>query len=420
VTVQTSSAVGDLVRINAIAAGGDGVGRLADGRALFVPRTAAGDLIEPIGLDIRARFARAREARIVEPGPHRTEPRCRHYQRDRCGGCQLQHLDAEGQREVRSAIVGDALRRIGHLEIANPELEPAPSDWGYRTKLTLAVKGRMIGLHQVGSPERIFHLDRCEITAAPLNDLWAVLSPHRALLPSNAERVVLRLAREGTRHLLVECGPGPVWTQAAELFSALLAAGQRTTIWWQPPEGAARVLAGSPDAYPAAVFEQVHPAMGDRVRRYAVGALGSLTGRRVWDLYAGIGETTSLLVEGGAMVESVERDHRAVGLARPADPGRVRQHVGAAEEVVGRLGPADLVITNPPRTGMDARVIQAIRNASPGRMVYISCDPATLARDLSRLLAPGLASPMRLTGLRAFDLFPQTAHVETVVVLEAA
>ncbi len=412
----------ELIRITAIAAGGNGVGRLADGRAVFVPRTAPGDLIEPLGLDVRARFARARSARIAEPGPDRAVPRCVHYDRDRCGGCQLQHLNSSGQQAVRRAIVGDAMRRIGHQDVGDPALEVAESEWSYRTKLTLSVKaaGKVIGFHQLGAPNRVFDLERCEIAAPALNMLWAAVKAHRGLLPATAEHLVLRLARDGGRHLVVECTAGEVWSSARQLGAALQVAGQPATIWWQPEGGVARVMSGSPDAYPAVVFEQVHPAMGDRVRQHAVSALGAVAGLRVWDLYAGIGETTRAVLQRGATVESVEADVRAVALAGSADEPGARRHHGRAEELVSRLPRPDLVITNPPRAGMDPTVVDAIRDSAPRRVVYISCDPATLARDIARIQAPSTGPLFSLSSLVAFDLFPQTAHVESVAVLEAS
>ncbi|HET8680261.1 MAG TPA: class I SAM-dependent RNA methyltransferase, partial [Micromonosporaceae bacterium] len=165
--------------------------------------------------------------------------------------------------------------------------------------------------------------------------------------------------------------------------------------------------------FPATVFEQVHPAMGDRVRAHAIAGLRDVAGRHVWDLYAGIGETTAALAGAGASVESVESDPRAVAEAEARGPS-AKRHVGRVERVVARLGAPDLVITNPPRTGMDERVAAALATAAPARIVYISCDPATLARDLTRL--PGF----RLQSATTFDLFPQTAHVETVAVLNRA
>jgi len=137
-----------------------------------------------------------------------------------------------------------------------------------------------------------------------------------------------------------------------------------------------------------------------------------VTGRRAWDLYAGIGETTAVLARAGAQVESVEHDSRAVAHAEATGPA-ARRHAGEAEALLGQLGPAELVITNPPRVGMDAAVTAALAGRRFERIVYVSCDPATLARDIARL-----GPAFRLTQVRAFDMFPQTAHVETVAVLE--
>ncbi|HEV2290356.1 MAG TPA: TRAM domain-containing protein [Gemmatimonadales bacterium] len=414
------------VRVLRVAAGGEGVGKLPDGRTVFIPRTAPGDLVALADVELRKRFARARIGEVVEPAPDRVAPRCVHYDRDRCGGCQLQHLSPDAQRAAKRAIVGDALRRIGGIDVADPEVEPSPSAWGYRNKLTLAVEGGRIGLHPLDAPTRVFDLERCEIVAPALQELWSALSPLRRSLPADAERIVLRVDRDGGRHVIVECPAGTIWAGGAELGRRLAASGMAVTVWWRPEGGAARVVSGSADAYPATVFEQVNPALGDAIRRYAVECAEPASGERVWDLYAGIGETTELLLERGAVVDSVELDRRAVeqGQRRSrfgpppgsqAPGGPVERHAGRVEDQVGRLPRPAVVVTNPPRVGMEPAAVAAIAAARPRRIVYVSCDPATLARDVARL-----GGGYRVRSVRAFDLFPQTAHVETVLVLEAA
>ncbi len=410
------------VRIERIAAGGDGVGRLADGRVAFVPRTAPGDLAMVTIARPAKRFVRARLTALVEPGSGRVEPRCPHYQGDECGGCQLQHLTPASQVEARRGILADALARIAKLPVEAPPLEPAPSQWGYRTKISVTVApAGPIGYHRFGRPASIFDLDRCALAAEAINDLWSRIKRARATLPRAATRLVLRLDRSGGEHLIVETGEGPVWS-GGKATSSAIRADRPLTVWWRPPAGAARAVAGAESAYPATAFEQIHPAMGDRVRAFAVDQLGPLAGRRVWDLYSGVGETASLLAAGGALVESVESDGTAVAEAarRQGDAGpRIERTVGLAERVIGSLGTPGLVVTNPPRAGMDRAVVAAIRNRAPERVVYLSCDPATLARDLARLAdrsGPGVG--YRLAALAAFDLFPQTAHLETVALLE--
>jgi 23S rRNA (uracil1939-C5)-methyltransferase len=401
------------VRVLRLAAGGDGVGRLEDGRTVFVPRTAPGDLVQPEALRTHRRFARARLGRLLEPSADRVEPRCPHYVRDDCGGCQLQHLAPEAQREARRGFVGDALRRLARRDVSDPPLVPSDREYDYRTKITLAVSsdGRRIGLHRYDRADQVFDLDWCHITVPALMELWQALRGLRPLLPPRLETVVLRGDRTGGRHVLFRAGGGEVWSGARPLHAELDRRGQPATIWWQQEDGVSRAMAGAGEAYPATVFEQVHPAMGDRVRAHAIGALGRVAGRHVWDLYAGIGETTAALAQAGASVESVESDRRAVAEAEARGPA-ARRHAGRVEHVLPELGAPELVITNPPRTGMDARVTEALERLRPARLVYVSCDPATLARDLARL--PGY----RLTDVTAFDLFPQTAHVETVAVLE--
>lgn len=421
-TAGAASVVRPVVAIERIAAGGDGVGRLPDGRVVFVPRTAPGDQVEIEIVREEKRLARARVTRIERAGPDRVPPRCPHYAGDECGGCQLQHLSPAAQRHARRAIVGDALRRIGGLDLADPELEPAPADWGYRTRISVTRgRGRRFGFHRLGRPDLVFDLVRCELAAASVQDLWSRVRAAIGQLPPEAERLTLRVDRRGGEHVLVECRPGRVWT-GAEAFGARIGApaGRPVVVWWKPDGGVARVLAGGDDPYPAVVFEQVHPAVGDRIRAWAVSALAPLQGRRVWDLYAGIGETSAALARSGALVHSVEADpravdeaerrHQAAGLTVESRRGRVEDHLAS-------LPPPDLVITNPPRTGMAPAVTEALRAGPAARIAYVSCDPATLGRDLRRLVAEG---PFRLAGLRAFDLFPQTAHVEAVAVLERA
>jgi len=352
---------------------------------------------------------------VLEASPRRVQPRCPHYTRDDCGGCQFQHLDNETQLESRRAFVGDALRRIGKRYVSDPPIVPAEQTYDYRTKLTLhvAAGGRRIGLHPYDRPDQIFDLAWCHITAPALMELWQQVRRLRALLPPHLVQLVLRLDRGGHCHLVFKLGEGEVWSGADRLYRELQRQGAKVTLWYQPPDGVARAVAGANEAFPATVFEQVHPEMGDKVRSFAVEQLGEVGGRKLWDLYAGIGETTAQLVSRGARVESVELDRRAVAEAEARGPA-ARRLAGRVEEVVTQLRAPDGVITNPPRTGMDERVTAELERVRPNRVVYVSCDPATLARDLQRLPS------FRLTAVRAFDLFPQTTHVETVATLEPA
>ena len=163
------------VQILRLAAGGDGVGRWGDGRAVFVPRTAPGDVVDVETHRSYPRHLTARVRRIVEAGPGRVAPRCGHYDADACGGCQFQHLGLPAQVKAKGAIVGDALRRIGALDCPDPEVVADGPSWEYRNKITLTrdSSSGQIGLHRWDHPDRVFDLERCEILAPELNSRWA-------------------------------------------------------------------------------------------------------------------------------------------------------------------------------------------------------------------------------------------------------
>jgi 23S rRNA (uracil1939-C5)-methyltransferase len=415
--------VSDLVAITAIAAGGDGVGRLADGRAVFVPRTAPGERVRlRAGVELHKHFARGEAAEVVTPPPGavRVTPPCPHYAQDRCGGCQLQHLAYDAQLAAKRAIVGDALRRIGKLDVPDPDIVEAVEEWRYRAKVSMAVAGgrgrpQAVGFHPYDQPGRVFALVDCHIADFRLMALWRELRQRLELLPARLLRVTLRLDREGRRHVIAESGGGQPWLDAERLRAAL-PDGDGVICWWQPADGAARVVAGPATGFPATAFEQVNPEMGTLARRWAVEQLGDVHGAVVWDLYGGIGDTAVALAGRGAEVVSVDADEQASEWARRREVARpVRFIAGKAEDVLPTLPAPDAVVVNPPRAGLHWNVTLRLTGDPVGRLVYVSCDPATLARDLQRLSAN-----YRVTGVRAFDLFPQTAHVETVVVMEAA
>jgi 23S rRNA (uracil1939-C5)-methyltransferase len=415
---------GEVVAITGIAAGGAGVGRLRDGRAVFVPRTTPGERVRlRDGIELHKNFARGDVEEIVAAGAARVTPPCPHYVRDRCGGCQLQHLAYEAQLVAKRAIVGDALRRIGKLDLPDPEIEEAIGEWRYRAKISLAVgrtggpaDGTVVGLHPYDRPGAVFALADCHIADFRVMALWRELKQRLELLPRRLTRLTVRLDREGRRHVIAESGGGGAPWLEAERLRAALPEPEGVVCWWRPLEGAARVVAGPATGFPATAFEQVNPEMATLARRWAVEHLGDLRGSVAWDLYGGIGDTALLLAERGAQVVSVDADERAIEWARRRECGRpIRFIAGRAEEILPSLPEPSVVVVNPPRAGLHWNVTLRLTGRPVGRLVYLSCDPATLARDLRRL-----SVNYRSTALRAFDLFPQTAHVETVAVLEAA
>jgi len=350
------------------------------------------------------------------------EAPCPHYAQDRCGGCQLQHVAYDGQLAAKRQIVGDALRRIAKLDVGDPDIVEAVEEWRYRAKITLAVgrsggraEGKIIGLHPHDRPTQVFALLDCHIADFRLMALWRELRQRLDLLPPRLSRLTLRLDREGRRHVIAEAAGEP-WADAARLRAALRQGADDVICWWQPVDGAARVVAGPAGGFPATAFEQVNPGMGAIARAWAVEQVGDVRGAVVWDLYGGIGDTAALLAGRGAQVVSVDADEKAIDWARTrAGPAPVRFIAGKAEDVLPTLPEPSAVVVNPPRAGLHWNVTLRLTGQPVSRLVYLSCDPATLARDLHRL-----GATYRVMAVRAFDLFPQTAHVETVAVLEGA
>src|SRR3989475_8199253 len=175
------SRVSDLVTITGIAVGGDGVGRLGDGRVVFVPRTVPGDRIRlrEGSLERHRNFARAELGELVAAGAARVAPPCPHYVHDHCGGCQLQHVAYDEQLKAKRAIVGDSLRRIGKLKVADPEVVEALEEWRYRSKISMEAKptagrpdGLTVGLHPFDRSNFVFPLADCHITDFRLMALW--------------------------------------------------------------------------------------------------------------------------------------------------------------------------------------------------------------------------------------------------------
>ena len=399
---------GTRLEIASIAAGGDGVGR-TEGMVVFVPRTAPGDVAR-VRIARAKRFARGELLSLDEPSAARVDPPCPHCTIDRRGGCQIQHLAYDAQLDAKRVIIGDALRRIGRRDVDDPVVEPSDMSWRYRRKLTLHLRrarGRWIaGLHPYDDPVHVFDLADCPITDDRVMSVWSELRAAFDALPRERSlRVAVRLLDDGAS---VTVEGGRAWPDP----ESLLARSARVTeVWWRPDEGALRLVASrTAEHRGGAAFAQVNEGVAARLRERLLARVRAHAPAHVIDAYAGTGATARSLAADGRRVTAIELDRGAVetlrdGLGAPSIVigGKVEDHIGGAL-------PADVVLLNPPRAGIDARVASALesRRDSVHALFYVSCDPATLARDLARMPS------FRLVDVRGYDMFPQTAHVETV------
>jgi 23S rRNA (uracil1939-C5)-methyltransferase len=414
--------------ITAIAAGGAGVGRLADGRVTFVHRTAPGDRAQVRVSESRRRWTRARLVRVLEPGPGRREAPCPHY--DRCGGCTLEHLTYDAQLGAKAGIVADALRRIAGLALDPPPVTGSPEEFRYRNRVSFTLRreggGVRAGFRELERPGRLVDMGgECLLPEAPVARAWDQLRQawgrDASRLPSGAElRLTLRGSAAGEVTLAVDGGYGP--GRPHELLDAVPAL---VSAWHRPPgQRRFRLLAGAPVLVEdwggetvelgGGVFTQVNRAAAAALEAHVLERVLADRPGLVLDAYCGVGLLARRLERRGVAVVGIESDGDAVAEARRAAPAS-RFLEGLVEVLVADVLPVDVAVVNPPRAGLDAAVVGALTEQPPGRLVYISCDPATLARDLSRL-GPG----WELAGVRCFDLFPQSAHVETVVEMRCA
>lgn len=403
--------------IESIAAGGDGVAR-SNGLVVFVPRTAVGDRVVA-SVTVKGRLARGLTKTIERAGRDRVTPECAHYAGDRCGGCQLQHLALPAQREAKRKIIADALHRIGKRIVPPPEIRVGANAWRYRRKLTLAMRHRglawMGGLHAYDDPSRVFSLHDCRISDERLMSVWREILGASAHLPEAIQlRGAVRMLGDATNRASFVLEGGGDWPSYEAFFDAV---PSLAALWWVPEGGARRLLGDRREANePVASFVQVNPEVATMLEAHVFDLVMTRAPSTAIDAYSGAGALALALAMRGVRTIAIESDAEASAWAASRLPAGSRAVTARVEDAIRNALPADAVILNPPRAGVDARVTSALEKAAPAvrAIVYVSCDPATLARDLARLPS------WRIATLTAFDMFPQTAHVETVCELVPA
>ncbi len=379
--------------VERLAAGGDGVARSPDGVTVFVPLAAPGDRLRVRVTETRRRYRRAEIVEVLAPGAARVPPRCAAF--GRCGGCAWQHLDYAAQLDAKRAILADALQRIGgHTLDRRPDIVPSPEPYGYRMRARVLARRGTVGYRARRSHE-LCATSECPVLAP---GLLAALDEVRERTASRREfsEWEIGLGSDGAVHV-AESGAPPVTSDPS---SAILEVG-------------ADALLLSPGT-----FSQANGLLWDALHERVVEAAGR--GERVLELYAGAGFFTLGLARRFGRVVAVESSRSAAADLRGNLSRAGIRDVDVIEAAVERVVPRridtrpDVVVLDPPRAGLPEPVCRGIADLTPRRIVYLSCDPATLARDTARLVAHGYA----LERTEGFDLFPQTAHLEALAVLE--
>ena len=376
------------VEVERILPGGMGLAH-TQGKTVFVALAAPGDRVR-VRIDRRqGDLLFASIVEIVTPSPLRIEPPCPYF--GRCGGCDFQQLTYEAQLAAKSGIIRDCLHRIARLEnVPDIVVTPSPNPWRYRMRATWQIDRelRTIGYYERGS-RRVCDVAEC-----------AVLKPE---LQETLERV-----------------RGTEWHRVPPNLKHLDAVVGENGVSLSPPfaefetNELALTVKGEVYRYNADAFFQINPSLLGSLVEYAI---GGASGETVLDLYCGVGLFTLPLARQFQKAIGVEANATATRFAR-----RNLQLAGLTNAQVitatvtdwfrsGSFGSVDFILLDPPRAGAESAVIKGMLDLRPGQISYVSCDPATLARDLKKLIAGGYV----IESIAGFDLFPQTHHVETVV-----
>jgi len=392
-----------------------------EGRVVFAPLAAPGDLVRARIVERHRGFLRAELADVVRPGPDRVEPRCPIF--GRCGGCQWQHVAVAAQRAAKRGLVAEQLARLGGLHDVDVRPTRASADvWGYRSRITLVADGRRLGFRRARSHDLV-EIDDCTIADPVLVSHLDVARAWASTVRGAPLRVTLAAAPGGVvLAATLRTRPTAVDGAATERLLASSSSVRGAVL----TGGAERLVVGDPNLrvpvepdlvleVPADAFTQVNPTANLLVVTTVLELGEFRAGERVLDLYCGAGNFSLPLARRGAEVTGVERSAVAVAAARAnADRlglGSVRFTRDAVAAVLERLPPApfDAAVLDPPRGGA-ADVAGALAARRAARILYVSCDPATLARDARTLVAGGY----RLGRVQPLDVFPQTYHIETV------
>ena len=391
--------------------GGAAMGR-HEGRAIFVPYALHGETVRAEVVEDKGRYAFARLVEVLEPSPDRVEPPCPHFGPDGCGGCQWQHAGYPAQLQFKAEIVVDQLTRIG--KIANPIVRatlPDPSGWAYRNHAQFhpAREGKL-GF-QAAATNRTIPIEECPILHPLLTDLYATLD----IDTQDLRRLSLRAGTEtGDRMLVFEMNddmPPGLEIDLPVSCVLLLSDGQYANLIGH--NHITEIVADHTYRISAPSFFQVNTPQAVQLVHLVDEYLDLQGSETVLDAYCGVGLFTVHLAERADLVIGVEVATSAIDdlLENTAGFDNVDVIEGMVEAVLPDLDmPIDAVVVDPPRAGLDRFALDALAERHPPRLVYVSCDPATLARDAKRLTAAGY----HLVEVQPVDMFPQTYHVESV------
>jgi len=410
------------VRFEKMVYGGECLGRLADGRAVFVPFVLPGELAEVEITESKPRFAHGRAVKLLEKSPDRISPPCPYF--SLCGGCHYQHLGYTQQLELKKDLVKDQLERLGKLtNLPEIPITASPTAFAYRNQVQFHPAWRenaevpaSLGFKQASSDE-VLPIGKCLLIPDEMNELLPQIELEAG---SAITRIAMRSDSEGEIMLVFE-GESD---EPPELSLDL-----PVSATYLSPSGRSLNLSGN-DALVYHVlgreflvspesFFQVNLPVAEEMVRHILALVEGKQNLSILELYSGVGLFTHFIAPHASQLTAIESSPSACfDFAGNLDEfENISLYEGAVEvilpEIVAQIKPIDLVVLDPPRAGLNAKARQALIDLAPKEIIYLSCDPSTLARDLKHFGEAGY----NLQSVHAFDMFPQTAHVETIAAL---
>ncbi|NJC98259.1 MAG: 23S rRNA (uracil(1939)-C(5))-methyltransferase RlmD [Anaerolineales bacterium] len=393
--------------------GGEAMGRLDDGRAVFVPFGLPGERVRVRLTEEKKNFARGEIVEILEPSPDRIKAKCKHF--GECGGCHYQNLSYEKQLQAKTDILIDQLQRIGKVE--DPPVKPmvaCPSPWNYRNHVQFSLDENSRLGFQAPHSNRVIPITECHLPESAIDEFWHQLAFEPG---THIERVSLRAGADEDLMLVLESDFPEAPELAIEAGISVAHIYEENTV----------VLAGNDHIIlrvldrdfkvSAASFFQVNTVMAGKMVEHLVARLPITRSTTLLDVYCGVGLFSAFLAPNCGRVIGIESSESACeDFAVNLDEfDNVELYEGAAEAVIPHLeANPDIVLVDPPRAGLDKAVVDGILRLNPNLIAYVSCDPSTLARDAARLIRGGY-KPGEIT---PFDLFPQTYHIESISFFE--
>lgn len=402
--------------MNRLTYGGEAVGRLRDGRAVFVSFGLPGERVLVELVEEKARYARGRIVEVLEPATERIAPRCKHF--GACGGCHYQHMPYEAQLTAKAKILEEQLSRIGHLD--QPTVKPAvgsPREWNYRNQVQfhLTEAGRLgYVMHgDVSARSRqILGIEECHLPEAPIAAVWPQLAFDA---DSDMQRVEIRLGSDDEILLALESASAAITEMEIGSGLSVVHITQSDVVVLAGNDHVIMRVRDRAFRVSATSFFQVNTPVAEMMVEHVLNQLPSRLGT-VLDVYCGVGLFSAFLAERCEALIGIEASPSACeDFAYNLDEfDNVELYEDAAERVLPALNvQAEAAIVDPPRAGLKRGVLDGIAKMGPSRLIYVSCNPATLARDARLLSEQGY----HLLQATPFDLFPQTYHIESISVL---